>query len=183
MSTLSIRRGAVLDTVHQEVVPAPVGAILMNPRRLGRVLVNGIAKFPVWMDVADRDSTHHLASGPAIMQSPAAHIEPIVLCHNDNMPALLTDSDDDSSDSGSSDHCPQAYCDADASHPVSAECLAFALESTLQYTFQLLNEFAPELVRQHAHHNHSAMRNGDYFSIILPNLQDVLAKLRQQLRM
>lgn len=65
--------------------------------------------------------------------------------------------------------------------PGTAESLAIALKSTLQYTFHLLNEFAPELVRQHAHQNVAAVRNGDFFNVFLPNLQEVLARLRQLL--
>jgi hypothetical protein len=65
--------------------------------------------------------------------------------------------------------------------PVSAESLAFALESTLKYTFHLLNEFAPEMVRRHVAVNVSAMRYGEYYRVILPNLQEVLAILRQLL--
>lgn len=65
---------------------------------------------------------------------------------------------------------------------VSAESLAFALESTLKYTFHLLNEFAPEMVRRHVAVNVSAMRYGEYYRIILPNLQEVLAILRQLLK-
>jgi hypothetical protein len=65
--------------------------------------------------------------------------------------------------------------------PDSAESLAIALESTINYTFHLLNEFAPELLRRHAHHNVTAVRNSDFFSVIMPNLQEVLARLRQLL--
>ena len=64
---------------------------------------------------------------------------------------------------------------------ITAESLAIALESTIKYTFHLLNEFAPELLRNHANHNVTALKNGDFFSIILPNLQAVLARLRQLL--
>ena len=126
----------------------------------GRVLVNGIAKFPVWIAgahaigalddedqcrgtlhthiqlfpstatlhsgshspgkkrrviiiddddddvVAAMDSTNHMATGPGNSQSPPPiNNEPVQMPDNDNMPALLSDSDsdsDDSSDSGSS---------------------------------------------------------------------------------
>ena len=64
---------------------------------------------------------------------------------------------------------------------ITAEPLAIALKSTIKYTFHLLNEFAPELLRPHANHNVTALTNGDFFSIILPNLQEVLARLRQLL--
>jgi hypothetical protein len=65
--------------------------------------------------------------------------------------------------------------------PGTAESLAIALKSTLQYTFHLLNEFAPELVRRHAHQNVAAVRNGDVFNVFLPNLREVLVRLRQLL--
>ena len=64
---------------------------------------------------------------------------------------------------------------------ITAESLAIALESTIKYTFHLLNEFAPELLRRRANHNGSALTNGDFCSVILPNLQEVLARLRQLL--
>jgi hypothetical protein len=65
--------------------------------------------------------------------------------------------------------------------PVSAESLALALESTLKYTFHLLNEFAPEMVRRHVAVIVPAMRYGEYYKVILPNQQEVLAILRQLL--
>ena len=131
-----------------------------TPPIKGRVLVNGIAKFPVWMAdaraigaldderqcrgtlhthiqlspstaslhsgshspgqkrrdiidddddddvVAAMDCTDHMATGPGNSQSPPPiNDEPVQISDNDNMPALLSDSDsdsDDSSDSGSS---------------------------------------------------------------------------------
>ncbi len=112
---MSGRRGAVLDCEHQKVAPGHAAGIKQCPRTNGLVLVNGIAKFPVWMDVTDRDSTKHLATGPDIMQLPAINIEPVLLCHSDNMPGLLSDSDDASSDSGSSDNHSKEFCDEDAS--------------------------------------------------------------------
>ena len=138
----------------------PVRAIKQRPPTKGRILVNGIAQFPVWMPgahatgalddenqcrgtlhahvqlfpgtaslqsgshspgrkrrviinddddddvVAAMDSTDHMATGPGNSQSPPPiNDEPVQMSDNDNMPALLSDSDsdsDDSSDSGSS---------------------------------------------------------------------------------
>ena len=56
--------------------------------------------------VAPMDSTNHMITGPGNSQSPPPiNNEPVQMPDNDNMPALLSDSDsdsDDSSDSGSS---------------------------------------------------------------------------------
>ena len=63
----------------------------------------------------------------------------------------------------------------------SVESLAIALEKSVVYSYHLLNEFAPEIVRRNAAHNALAMQNGDYHSVILPDLQIVLARLRKLL--
>ena len=63
----------------------------------------------------------------------------------------------------------------------SVEFLAIALETSVVYSYQLLNEFAPETVRRNAAHNALAMLNGDYHSVILPDIQVVLVRLRKLL--
>ncbi len=56
----------------------------------------------------------------------------------------------------------------------TAESLAFALESTIKYTFHLLSEIAPAVLRPYAAANVAAMSSGDFHSVVLPDLQDVL---------
>jgi hypothetical protein len=63
----------------------------------------------------------------------------------------------------------------------SVEALSIALEKSVVYSYHLLNEFAPEIVRRNAAHNALAMQNGEYHSVILPDLQIVLARLRKLL--
>jgi hypothetical protein len=63
---------------------------------------------------------------------------------------------------------------------VSAESLAIALKSTIEYTFHVLNECVPDLVCKHGAYNVAAATAGDFHRIVLPNLEDVLNLLRQR---